>query len=123
MNSVDPESWVLAYNLKNERTAIPVVITQAVHDKRIDPNNFLDEGLKARMFKFPLQGNLVLLVLWIILHSYKVMDESLKNDMMEAKKKFEKARSEEKNTKLKLARRSALKKGKKPIASKEDQGW
>ena len=47
MNTVDPESLILAHNLKSERTAIPVVITTAVKEKRIDPNEYIDEGVKV----------------------------------------------------------------------------
>ena len=49
MSSVDPESLILAHNLKNERTAIPVIITQAVIEKRIDPDDYLDDGMKDRI--------------------------------------------------------------------------
>ena len=44
--AIDPEHLILAHNLKNERQAIPVLITAAVEDKRIDLEDFVDEGIK-----------------------------------------------------------------------------
>ena len=97
MNSVDVESVILAQNLKNERTAIPVKVTAAVESQRINPDDYMDESLKA-------------------------MEDSLKCDLAEAKNTFDKARKEEKKTKAKLVRRKAIRKGKSQPKNDEEKG-
>ena len=97
MNSVDTESLILAQNLKNERNAIPVNITAAVEAKRIDPSDFMNDGMKD-------------------------VESCMKDDVIEAKKKLDKAMKEEKTMKANLFKRKALMKGTRPAKTDEDRG-
>ena len=70
MASINAEDLILAHNLKTERQAIPVNITAAVNDSRIDPEDFLDDGTTQ-------------------------LETMLKNDCLEAKRAFVEANQDE----------------------------
>ena len=84
--SINAEDLILAHNLKTERSAIPVNVSVAVDQGRIDPNAFMDDTMKE-------------------------LEESLKADHQGANEKFTMAREEEKKVKRKLQRREALRMG------------
>ena len=95
--SLNPEDIILAQNLKSEKTAVPVNITVAVDQGRIDPNEFMDDGMKA-------------------------LEESVKNDVKATKDRFNQADKFEKEGKLRMKRRDNLKNGHQKPRTKEDQG-
>ena len=95
--AVNAEDLILAHSLKNERQAIPVNITAAVNDKRIDSEEFVDDGLKQ-------------------------LDDIMKRDCMNAKKAFNEANENEMKGKKDFARRKAILSGAKIKKTKRDEG-
>ena len=95
--SIDTEDFILAHNIKVERQAIPVVITAAINEGRIQEADFVDDGLKD-------------------------LDEMLKNEATEAKKAFQATTAEFQKAKSDFTRRNALKDGTKKPKTQRDQG-
>ena len=94
---MNAEDLILAQNLKTERNTIPVNITAAVDAGRIDPNEFIDEGMKD-------------------------YEETLKSDVTQGKEKYDLARKEEKKAILRLKRRDQLKNGTIKPTKDQDKG-
>ena len=95
--SINAEDLMLAHAVKTERTAIPVNITVAVEQNRINPDDFVDNSLKD-------------------------VEDDLKSDQLSAKAKYQKAKDEEKKAKLKMKRRDAIKNGTIKPTKKSDLG-
>ena len=97
MSGISAEDFILAQAVKTERTAIPVNITVAVEAGRIDPNEYLEDGLRD-------------------------LEESYKNDTVQGKNDYNMARKEEKLAKQKMKRREGLKNGTIKATKQSDKG-